>query len=83
MLGAKRMFEKRSIKYIQSEVSPEMMLNSGSRAMEYIRMLLDYGYEIGTVGFDGPFMEFVAGDELAKLPKSREFNIFCRLKDLK
>jgi hypothetical protein len=46
-------------------------------------MLLDYGYEIGTVGFDGPFMDFSAGNELVDLPKSREFNIFCRLKDLK
>jgi hypothetical protein len=83
MLGAKRMFEKRSIKYIQSEVSPVMMLNSGSNAIKYIRMLLDYGYEIGIAGFDGPFMEFAAGDELATLPTRREFNIFCRLKDLK
>jgi hypothetical protein len=75
------MFEKGSIKYIQSEVSREMMHDSGSQAREYIRMLLDYGYEIGTVGFDGPFMEFIVGNELVNLPIKREFNIFCRLKE--
>jgi hypothetical protein len=68
------MFERKSIKYIQSEVSEGMLGTAGCTLTEYFTMLVGYGYEISVKGFDGPFLEWV------DIPKKGNFNIFCRLK---
>jgi hypothetical protein len=72
--GAQRLFERKSIKYIQSEVHEGMMGTAGSTLTEYFTMLVGYGYEISLRGFDGPFLEW---DDI---PKKGSSNIFCRLK---
>ena len=62
--GATKLLAKHTINYFYSEFSPEMMNEKGSVGVDYIRFWLSNGYEISLSGFDGPYLEFIQGDEM-------------------
>lgn len=60
MRGGAELFKQHKVKYIISEISA-LRQNDAN----YIQQLFAWGYKISSVGFDGPFREFPAGQELA------------------
>lgn len=77
--GATKLLKRGGIKYIQSEISAGMM-GGEENARQYVRMLLDHGYEISLQGFEGPFLDFAMGKEFEplKITRTDPQNIFCR-----
>ena len=71
--GASGLLKRNRVKYIMSEVT---FGRQGQK--DYIRMLLDLGYRISIVDFEGPFLQFENGNEMQAFDGKQEvFNIFA------
>ena len=77
--GGDGLFDKYIVSYIMSEISDWMIKEKGRDANEYLRFWIDRGYSISRQGFNGPFLTFEAGNEVAGLNAGVNFNvnIFC------
>ena len=57
-----------------------MLKNKGADPRKYIKMLVNWGFEISIIGFDGPFLNIPEGNEMSVFSGYKEeSNLFCKL----
>ena len=84
--GGSELFEQKRVKYLvilflfqMTEFNKELIQSKSIEPRKYIEMLVNWGFKISTIGFDGPYLEIIKGNEASNFKNSQD--IFCTLED--